>query len=644
MPISGPRNPSISQWATLFVWYGPWSSSTAYIPYNVVYRSGSAYISVSQNSNVDPATDNGSNWQLMVQGNSGGGGSSTGADSITGTTTLTLVNDTPTPGNNKLYGTNGSGVLGYQPVSGLSIAYTQLTGTPSIPTVGTLTAADSLTGGGAMTGNISISLVNDSASPGNSMLYGTNGSGVLGWYAQPVVPTVGTLTTSDSITGGGAMTGNLTILLSGDSASPGNSKLYGTNGSGTKGWYSIPTVGTLTTSDSLTGGGAMSGNLTITLVNDSASPGNSKLYGTNGSGTLGWYAQPTVGTLTTSDSITGGGAMSGNLTILLSGDAASPGNSMLYGTNGSGTKGWYAIPTVGTLTTSDSITGGGAMSGNLTILLSGDSASPGNSMLYGTNSSGTKGWYAQPSGGGSGNPYITTNSSFTIPPQGSTVNVTVASNTYMVAGQTHNITDGTSNMTGLVVTVSGTTITYMNCGGGNTSGTMGSGNIFMLGNTPTIWGTWPAGLLFIPAASTYPTFGTVNSTPVLQYADSVSDVAAFMGMVPYNANVASGAIVRINWVSPTATTGNAVWGAAIEYLGNATIASDHYGTQTTTTAAVAGTVDVFAQASITISSANLSSLVAGAWFRLQIMRLGGNASDTVVGTIYAVTISIESAA
>lgn len=35
------------------------------------------------------------------------------------------------------------------------------------------------------------------------------------------------------------------------------------------------------------------------------------------------------------------------------------------------------------------------------LKLSGDATSPGNSMLYGTNGSGVKGWYAQPSGGGS---------------------------------------------------------------------------------------------------------------------------------------------------------------------------------------------------------------------------------------------------
>lgn len=36
------------------------------------------------------------------------------------------------------------------------------------------------------------------------------------------------------------------------------------------------------------------------------------------------------------------------------------------------------------------------------LMLDGDSATPGNTKLYGTNGSGVKGWYAQPSGGGGG--------------------------------------------------------------------------------------------------------------------------------------------------------------------------------------------------------------------------------------------------
>lgn len=41
------------------------------------------------------------------------------------------------------------------------------------------------------------------------------------------------------------------------------------------------------------------------------------------------------------------------------------------------------------------------------VRLVGDSASPGNSKLYGTNGSGTKGWYDQPAGGGGGDEVLT---------------------------------------------------------------------------------------------------------------------------------------------------------------------------------------------------------------------------------------------
>lgn len=55
-----------------------------------------------------------------------------------------------------------------------------------------------------------------------------------------------------------------------------------------------------------------------------------------------------------------------------------------------------AIADVGVaIVVADSITGAGTIASPLE--LSGDSASPGNTQLYGTNSSGTKGWYAQPS-------------------------------------------------------------------------------------------------------------------------------------------------------------------------------------------------------------------------------------------------------
>lgn len=69
-----------------------------------------------------------------------------------------------------------------------------------------------------------------------------------------------------------------------------------------------------------------------------------------------------------------------------------------------------AVATGGGLTSVavlNSITGDGTV--GTPIQLVGDTASPGNTMLYGTNGSGTKGWYVQPAGGGGGtNPFNVT--------------------------------------------------------------------------------------------------------------------------------------------------------------------------------------------------------------------------------------------
>lgn len=112
---------------------------------------------------------------------------------------------------------------------------------------------------------------------------------------------------------------------------------------------------------------------------------------------------PSTRKVNTAGSLTGGGALASDLTLELVNDSASPGNSMLYGTNASGVKGWYTQPSgggSGTVSVADSITGTGASGSPLTLV--NDNSSPGNSMLYGTNSSGMKGWYSQPSGGGGG--------------------------------------------------------------------------------------------------------------------------------------------------------------------------------------------------------------------------------------------------
>lgn len=57
----------------------------------------------------------------------------------------------------------------------------------------------------------------------------------------------------------------------------------------------VPTTRQVATTKSLTGGGDLSADRTLELVNDAASPGNTKYYGTDGAGTKGFHAIPSSG-------------------------------------------------------------------------------------------------------------------------------------------------------------------------------------------------------------------------------------------------------------------------------------------------------------------------------------------------------------
>lgn len=67
-----------------------------------------------------------------------------------------------------------------------------------------------------------------------------------------------TVSGSNSITGGGDLTANRTLSLVNDSTIPGNSKYYGTDGTGTKGFFSLPTPGTGTVTSITIGTGLSS--------------------------------------------------------------------------------------------------------------------------------------------------------------------------------------------------------------------------------------------------------------------------------------------------------------------------------------------------------------------------------------------------
>lgn len=95
--------------------------------------------------------------------------------------------------------------------------------------------------------------------------------------------------TENSLAGGGDLTADRTLSLVGDAASPGNTKYYGTDGSGTKGFHDVPAASVPTPKNSI-----QLDDGEYQLVSDAASPGNSKYYGTSAAGSKGFHDIPAV--------------------------------------------------------------------------------------------------------------------------------------------------------------------------------------------------------------------------------------------------------------------------------------------------------------------------------------------------------------
>lgn len=89
---------------------------------------------------------------------------------------------------------------------------------------------------------------------------------------------------------------------------------------------------------------------TVTLVNDSAAPGNSKYYGTDGSGTLGYFSLPSSGVLTVgpfgSSPNAAGASISGTVLTLQPADATHPGGISITTQSFGGAKTFTAATTI----------------------------------------------------------------------------------------------------------------------------------------------------------------------------------------------------------------------------------------------------------------------------------------------------------
>lgn len=85
-------------------------------------------------------------------------------------------------------------------VSALGARLVNGTVQPPLPgTAAAITVANSILGAGTLAAPLTLD--GDTSAPGNTMLYGTNGSGIKGWYAQPAAGTTSPLTTKGDLWG-----------------------------------------------------------------------------------------------------------------------------------------------------------------------------------------------------------------------------------------------------------------------------------------------------------------------------------------------------------------------------------------------------------------------------------------------------------
>lgn len=208
-----------------------------------------------------------------------------------------LVNDTASPGLNRYYGTNAAGVKGWfaLPAGGGVTSHGALTGLAADDHLQYHTDArgdarylrlsgGTLTGGlsgqaasfnGLVTSFVGLSTVAPSASFSDRVaIFDADPTGAgtprslktrtLPQFKLDLALVVGdvsgltgalngklststSLSTLHSITGGGALSSGLSLSLVGDTASPGASRYYGTDAGGSRGWWALPSGGGGTT-------------------------------------------------------------------------------------------------------------------------------------------------------------------------------------------------------------------------------------------------------------------------------------------------------------------------------------------------------------------------------------------------------------
>lgn len=148
-----------------------------------------------------------------------------------------------------------------------------------------------------------------------------------------------------------------------------------------------------------------------------------------------------------------------------------------------------------------------------------------------------------------------------------------------------------------------------------------------------------------PPASNFATLDTRNSIPVLDFDADTDESAEFGGFMPRHYD-GGGVTVTIGWMATdtTVTPHNVVWNAAFK-----SVSDDADDLDSKAFAAVNATTDAEASASGEVAyttiaftdGADMDSVAAGEYFRLQITRDANNGSDTLTNDAELVFVEVR---
>ena len=146
-----------------------------------------------------------------------------------------------------------------------------------------------------------------------------------------------------------------------------------------------------------------------------------------------------------------------------------------------------------------------------------------------------------------------------------------------------------------------------------------------------------------PPSSAFATLDTRNGHPVLDF-DASSDESAIFTCVLPRSYAGGGLTVYLHWAATSATSGDVVWNAAFERIGEGSqdIDSDGFASAQAATATASGTsgnIDI--QAITFTDGAQMDSVAVGESFRLKITRDADNGSDTMTGDAELVAVEIK---